>query len=395
MGDIGQIGAAGINAASDLATVTATNIANKKMNDATNAANLRLHAMDNAFNHQEANLAYARQIDQWQRENEYNTPEQQVARYEQAGLNPAIMLQGTSTTAASSSSQPMASSAPPIQQMPFRLESFQPAQSMANLLVGFSQAKKNLSESGKTDVESRQIESKLNEEIRSLQLDNIGKEIANDFAPYVNSSQLERNASESFALYNSALKSIADGRLSDAETSLSKARAITERWRSEEQKVLAESASKRIQSQIDESRSRARLNNATANMTDEERAQLTMMRDYNVNIARSKSQLSQAELQKVGATLRYEIEYILGHLENLSQSDAASLRELLARAKQSEWHYDMRWVDFTLNTLERINNGITNYIPFAPDKETMHDAIINDDGSSRIHVRTKTHSKGR
>lgn len=395
MGDIGQIGAAGINAASDLAVATATNLANKSMNSATNRTNMQIHQADNLFNHDEAELAYSRQVEQWQRENDYNSPINQVQRYQDAGLNPGVMMQGTSPSTATASSTPSASSAPPLSMQPFRLETMQPSQSMANLLVGFTQAKKNLSDAGLSDAESERINASLDEEIKSLQLDNIGKEIANDFAPYINNSTIEKNANESFALYNSALKSISDGRLSDAEAELSRAKAITENWRSKEQKILADTAYNRISSQIAEAKSRARLNNSSASITDEQRHQLELMRDYNVNIARSRSQLDQAELQKVGATLRYEIEYMLGHFDNLDASDKAALREALAKAKSSEWHYDMRWVDFTLNTLERINNGITNWIPFAPDKETMHDAIINPDGSSRTHVRSVTRSKGK
>ena len=44
MGDVGQIGAAGINAASDLAVSAATNAANAKMNKNTNEYNVFVSA---------------------------------------------------------------------------------------------------------------------------------------------------------------------------------------------------------------------------------------------------------------------------------------------------------------------------------------------------------------
>lgn len=51
---------------------------------------------ERAFNRQMADQAYMRDVDMWNRQNEYNTPEAQMERLKSAGLNPALMYgQGT------------------------------------------------------------------------------------------------------------------------------------------------------------------------------------------------------------------------------------------------------------------------------------------------------------
>lgn len=50
-----------------------------------------LAALNNKYAEQAATTAYERQIEQWNRENEYNTPAAQRARFEEAGLNPSLM----------------------------------------------------------------------------------------------------------------------------------------------------------------------------------------------------------------------------------------------------------------------------------------------------------------
>lgn len=60
-------------------------------NDATNQTNLELQARQNAWN-----------LEQWNRNNEYNTPLNQIKRLKEAGLNPNLMY-GQGTTGNSSS----------------------------------------------------------------------------------------------------------------------------------------------------------------------------------------------------------------------------------------------------------------------------------------------------
>lgn len=73
------------------------------------AANLGLTSMTNAANEQAATTAYNRSIEQWNRENAYNSPTAQMERLRQAGLNPNLVYGGGATTlSAHSPSVPVA-----------------------------------------------------------------------------------------------------------------------------------------------------------------------------------------------------------------------------------------------------------------------------------------------
>lgn len=61
-------------------------------------ANTGLTAMTNAANEQAATTAYKRGIEQWNRENAYNSPTAQMERLKQAGLNPNLVYGGGATT---------------------------------------------------------------------------------------------------------------------------------------------------------------------------------------------------------------------------------------------------------------------------------------------------------
>lgn len=101
----------------------------------TNASNLRINQMNNEFNALEAAksrdfITSEREsqnqwnLDQWNRENEYNSAAAQRARLEEAGLNPYLMMSGGSAGTAgsvvggSTSSGPQASSASAPAQVP-------------------------------------------------------------------------------------------------------------------------------------------------------------------------------------------------------------------------------------------------------------------------------------
>lgn len=60
--------------------------------------NFGLTSMTNAANEQAATTAYNRGIEQWNRENVYNSPTAQMERLKQAGLNPNLVYGGGATT---------------------------------------------------------------------------------------------------------------------------------------------------------------------------------------------------------------------------------------------------------------------------------------------------------
>lgn len=67
--------------------------------------------------------AYNRNIEQWNRENDYNLPQNQIQRFKDAGLSPHLIY-GQQNTAASSPTRSVANIAPPISSMPRVMSSF-------------------------------------------------------------------------------------------------------------------------------------------------------------------------------------------------------------------------------------------------------------------------------
>lgn len=113
---IGTVIGAGINAASQVGT-NATNIAianknnqtQREIAEANNQMQVDMNRENNQFSHDEAELAYQRDIEQFNRENAYNTPVEQLKRFQEAGINPTLGLLGNAAMpAASSSAAPMA-----------------------------------------------------------------------------------------------------------------------------------------------------------------------------------------------------------------------------------------------------------------------------------------------
>lgn len=69
--------------------------------------NMRMTMLTNASNRRNIELQNQQNLAQWQRENEYNDPINQMQRMRNAGLNPALMYGGGSTIAASAPSPVM------------------------------------------------------------------------------------------------------------------------------------------------------------------------------------------------------------------------------------------------------------------------------------------------
>jgi hypothetical protein len=68
----------------------------------------RLMEQQNKYNTQAADIAYARMNEMWNKENEYNLPTNQMARFKDAGLNPNLIY-GQSNPSAGFSSAPSSS----------------------------------------------------------------------------------------------------------------------------------------------------------------------------------------------------------------------------------------------------------------------------------------------
>lgn len=94
-------------------------------NKNTNKANASQNQMNNEFNAAEAEKARQFQLDMWNRENNYNTASAQRQRLSEAGLNPYLMMDGSSAgIAGSAGSTSQAQASQPLQQNPMDYSSF-------------------------------------------------------------------------------------------------------------------------------------------------------------------------------------------------------------------------------------------------------------------------------
>lgn len=143
------------------------NIASQNNADNANRLSVQLQRENNQFNHDEAELAYQRQIDQWQRETGYNSPIEQVKRLQQAGLNPALLYGGYGPTnvAASShvGSQASSASSGISPQLPTLMPVFSGRE--------FSDIAKGLVEAKKTGLDVKEASATLQSRIEAWRAD--------------------------------------------------------------------------------------------------------------------------------------------------------------------------------------------------------------------------------
>lgn len=126
----------------DLAAATVSQGANIISTAMTNRANERMQQRQNAWN-----------LEQWERNNAYNSPAAQMQRLKAAGLNPDIMY-GQNASGASGNSAAPAPGTQPIPKQPFRVDPYLTAQ----LKLLASQTYKNNMDGKVSDIQAQNDE---------------------------------------------------------------------------------------------------------------------------------------------------------------------------------------------------------------------------------------------
>lgn len=153
-GAAGSIGAALIGGILNNRAVKKQNATNLQIARETNQMQLDAMRENNAFNKQAA-------IDMFNLESNYNSPYNQVQRLREAGLNPAVMMAGntSSNTGNANASTPSASPVPALHSPTMMAEPsvmsglFQNMESIAHVIESVS--KSNLNSAQKTDIMSK------------------------------------------------------------------------------------------------------------------------------------------------------------------------------------------------------------------------------------------------
>lgn len=154
-----------------------------------NRNNLKMQREQNEFNAQQSELAYDRQLDFWGKNNAYNTPEQQMKRLRQAGLNPYLMFQnglGSSGNSVGVSPPPAAHSAGLV---PSTIgEGI--SRGFESLMQGLQLAINNKKANSDIQVNNAEIEKKK-AETGKTQVETEGAKISNSWTPKLFKSQFE------------------------------------------------------------------------------------------------------------------------------------------------------------------------------------------------------------
>lgn len=128
-----NIGSQAMTNKANAANVAATNAANVAMNKATNEANYRIMQETNAANRQLAEYEWSKNLEMWQRQNEYNTPSAQMQRLKEAGINPNLALGSVNSGNSASLPQYQSPSQQAATMQPSEVRSFQKSALRMNL----------------------------------------------------------------------------------------------------------------------------------------------------------------------------------------------------------------------------------------------------------------------
>lgn len=99
-------GASALGSLFNFGSQRSANKANKQLAAQQNEYNLALQDREFAYNTQASQLEYERNLEQWNLQNEYNSPASQIQRYQEAGLNPALIYGTGSASAGNASASP-------------------------------------------------------------------------------------------------------------------------------------------------------------------------------------------------------------------------------------------------------------------------------------------------
>lgn len=332
----------------------------------------------------------------WQQNNAYNSPLAQAHRLSQAGINPNALVSSNNPVVASST--PSAPSAPSVglPSSPNGLSN--PYVSQLN--GGTRDFLRLLNETKKTDADV----DVLTKQLEGLEIDNLTKQ---EYLDIVQKTGLEKANKEVALLIAKAAEADATAKklLSDkdlngykekteeAQRALLQAKEKLDSKQAELLDIEIDNRQALIDSTIEKNRADASSSRANARLTNEEAYQLEEMRNDNLairNIARGQARL---DYDKAFITFNDQID-ILENESLITKAQAEEAREHLRVLKRNnqDWLY---YSDWFLGNLERINNGVNKWAPWAlsrTDSERTVTTDFNEFGEATgSHSRIYTH----
>lgn len=151
----------------------------------TNAQNYKMFQEGNQFTKEQNDLAWARQLQMFGMENEYNSPLQVVSRLRSAGINPNVAFNGSSAGAAMNASGGTPSAGSSVSPNPMVAPSVNAVQSpLAGLTSGFKEMTNSIvdiAQASKLKTEDHQLQELL-DSIKQLYAENVKSARFQNFA---------------------------------------------------------------------------------------------------------------------------------------------------------------------------------------------------------------------
>lgn len=383
---------------------TAIDIANKN-----NQAAIDLQRENNEFNRQQA-------IDMFNMEANYNSPENQVARLRSAGINPSAFFgaNGQISTGNESAAAPQAAAAGVSFQQPnLTTPQVSPIPSIAGGVIGAMEQLARIqnikSNTGKTQAETQEITTLLGDKLRDLIATADGKELQNAYQEFENIMQplyadnrLRREAMEIANLvadYNNALATNQNIKADTAKKKIETKLAKTNNKLLKQQSPLIisnlQKQGKLIDAQVRTEGTKQAANMANAKYYTELGITENQMREYKKEGARLANELAGYEAQENGALVSQRIETYLKKLKNEGLISDEEYKQAQQQTKydierSKDAAYNNTWFMRSLNVIERINNGITQWIPFAPDHGDYYESVEHFDSNGNSKGGTTT-----
>lgn len=219
---VGDAASAGITAGANITSTSMTNQANKEIAAENNRVQQEMFYEGQEFNAREAEKAYQRDIDKMKMEQEYNSPLEQVKRYQEAGINPAVAMsgqQGTSGNVTSPTGAPSATTpnipiltSPHMQSIDF---------------TPVAQVYKTMVEAKKAGIESKQLEQSFGKVLKKMDLDIESGELQNFitrvYGPALQDSKIRENIAHAESLLASAYEARENGQTQESQRMLNEA----------------------------------------------------------------------------------------------------------------------------------------------------------------------------
>lgn len=201
----------------------------------TNAQNYQIYQESKDFAREQADTQWQRELEMFDKENEYNNPVNVVGRLRDAGINPALAMQGSlgssMSSAASGGSPAMGSSpTPPQMQVPdyygYDQLLLNASTGVSDSMLKASEMLKNVASAKQTGIDTRYLEQTLNSRVQQAESESdyakMQASLYKQFGFDRTVKELNKLDKECRSLDAQADNAILDGKYKEAQTSLTK-----------------------------------------------------------------------------------------------------------------------------------------------------------------------------